>query len=84
MIVAFAQVVSARPNILFFFLDDMRWDAVGYTGNSVITTPNMDSLAAGGTVFENAFTSTAICGPSRACDFMGQHMARHGVVTVQK
>lgn len=79
-----ASTMTAKPNILFFFLDDMRWDAVGFTGNSVITTPNMDFFAAHGTVFENAFTTTSICGPSRACVFTGQHMARHGVITVQK
>jgi len=76
--------VSAQPNVIFFFLDDMRWDVASFTGNSVITTPNMDTLAAQGTVFENAFTTVAICGPSRASVFTGQHMARHGVITVQK
>ncbi len=80
-----APMASAtQPNILFFFLDDMRWDAVSFTGNSVITTPHMDTLAASGTLFENAFTTVAICGPSRACVCTGQHMARHGVITVQK
>ncbi len=75
---------SVRPNFLFFFLDDMRWEAASFTGNSVIATPNMDSIAAHGTIFENAFTTSSICGPSRASVFMGQHMARHGVITVQK
>jgi arylsulfatase A-like enzyme len=70
---------EAAPNILFFFLDDMRWDAAGFTGNKIITTPNMDSLASRGTVFENAFTTTAICMVSRASVFMGQHMQRHGI-----
>ena len=84
VIFAFAPIVSARPNVVFFFLDDMRWDVTSFTGNSIITTPNMDTLAAGGTVFENAFTTVAICGPSRASVFTGQHMARHGVTTVQK
>lgn len=70
---------QGAPNILFFFLDDMRWDAAGFTGNKVITTPNMDTLASQGTVFENAFTTTAICMVSRACVFMGQHMQRHGI-----
>ena len=77
-------IVSGQPNVIFFFLDDMRWDAASFTGNSVITTPHMDTLAAHGTIFENAFTTTAICGPSRACVFSGQHMARHGVTTVQR
>ncbi|UCG49896.1 MAG: sulfatase-like hydrolase/transferase [Phycisphaerales bacterium] len=76
--------VSQRPNFLFFFLDDMRWDAAGFTGNSVVTTPHMDGIADQGTIFENAFTTTSICGPSRASVFMGQHTARHGVTTVQK
>jgi arylsulfatase A-like enzyme len=70
---------GSSPNILFLFLDDMRWDAAGFTGNNVITTPNMDTLAAQGTIFENAFTTTAICMVSRASVFMGQHMARHGI-----
>ncbi len=74
-----ANAQSSRPNILFFFLDDMRWDAASYTGNKVITTPNIDALAAQGTVFENAFSTTAICMVSRASVFMGQHMQRHGI-----
>ncbi|WP_338690499.1 sulfatase-like hydrolase/transferase [Haloferula helveola] len=76
---AFPPETAASPNILFFFLDDMRWDAAGFTGNDVITTPNMDTLAAQGTVFENAFVTTAICMVSRASVFSGQHMARHGI-----
>lgn len=70
---------ASSPNILFLFMDDMRWDAASFTGNDVITTPNMDTLAAQGTVFENAFVTTAICMVSRASVFSGQHMARHGI-----
>jgi arylsulfatase A-like enzyme len=70
---------QATPNILFLFLDDWRWDAAGFAGNKVITTPNMDTLASQGTIFENAFVTTAICMVSRASVFMGQHMARHGI-----
>lgn len=69
----------SRPNLVFLFLDDMRWDAASFTGNQVITTPNMDILASEGTIFENAFATTAICMVSRASVFMGQHMARHGI-----
>lgn len=74
-----AAQAASPPNIVFFFLDDMRWDAAGFTGNKVITTPHMDSLASRGTVFENAFTTTSICMVSRASVFMGQHMERHGI-----
>jgi arylsulfatase A-like enzyme len=76
---AASSAAQSTPNILFFFLDDWRWDAAGFAGNTVITTPNMDTLAAQGTIFENAFVTTAICMVSRASVFMGQHMARHGI-----
>ena len=33
------------PNILFVFTDDQRWDALGYAGNEIIQTPNLDALA---------------------------------------
>ena len=83
-VLAPASLAQGPPNVIFFFLDDMRWDVTSFTGNSIITTPHMDALAAQGTIFERAFTTTAICGPSRACVFSGQHMARHGVTTVQQ
>ena len=78
-----APTASAQgsPNVLFFFLDDMRWDAASFTGSDVITTPNMDTLAAQGTVVENAFTTPAICITSRASVFSGQHMQRHGITS---
>lgn len=31
-----------RPNIVMIFSDDQRYDAVGYTGNEAIQTPNLD------------------------------------------
>ncbi|MCH7228115.1 sulfatase-like hydrolase/transferase [Haloferula sp. A504] len=80
-LLCFAPQARAQgaPNVLFFFLDDMRWDAAGFAGNNVVTTPNMDTLAAQGTIFENAYTTTAICMVSRASVFTGQHMQRHGI-----
>lgn len=81
LLAALQGTVHAQPppNILFLFMDDMRWDAASYAGNTVITTPHLDTLAAQGTLFENAFVTTAICMVSRASVFMGQHMARHGI-----
>lgn len=60
----------ARPNVLFFFTDDQRFDTIRALGNSEIATPNIDSLVERGTAFTNAYimggTSNAICMPSRA------------------
>lgn len=36
---------TCKPNIIFILTDDHRWDALGYTGNKIIRTPEMDKLA---------------------------------------
>ncbi len=68
------------PNILFIFTDDQRWDALGYAGNEIIQTPNLDALAAQGTYFNNAFVTTAICCVSRASVLTGQYARNSGVM----
>jgi arylsulfatase A-like enzyme len=59
-----------RPNVLFFFTDDQRYDTIAALGNPHIKTPNMDALVARGTCFTHAHipggTSGAVCMPSRA------------------
>ena len=42
------------PNIIFILTDDQRWDALGYAGNDIIQTPQMDLLAREGLYFPNA------------------------------
>ena len=70
---------NKRPNIIFLLTDDQRWDAMGAMGNKIIKTPNMDRLAREGTLFTNAFVTTAICCTSRASIFTGQWARRHGI-----
>lgn len=77
LLAAFAA--SARPNLLFIFTDDQRWDTLGAAGNPVIHTPHLDRLAHGGTRFANAFVTTSICAVSRASIFSGQYARRHGI-----
>ena len=45
-----------RPNILFYFTDQQRWDTAGCYGQPLEVTPNLDELAKEGVVFEEAFT----------------------------
>lgn len=63
-------MADQKPNILFFFTDDQRFDTIQALGNSEIQTPTMDRLVAEGTTFTHAHipggTSGAICMPSRA------------------
>jgi arylsulfatase A-like enzyme len=74
-----AAVTSSRPNLLFILADDLRWDAVGFMGNRVVQTPNLDRLAKRGTIFRNAFVTTSICCVSRASILAGQAERRHGI-----
>ncbi len=74
-----------RPNILFVFTDDQRFDTISALGNSEIETPNIDRLVASGTTFTRAHimggTSGAVCMPSRAMMLTGRtlfHIERQG------
>lgn len=65
-----AEVRSpARPNVVFIFLDDMRWDSIAALGNPVAITPNLDALVRRGLSFNNAYclggNVPAVCIPSR-------------------
>ena len=61
---------NQKPNILFFFTDDQRFDTIRALGNTDVQTPTLDQLVAQGTTFTHAHipggTSGAICMPSRA------------------
>jgi arylsulfatase A-like enzyme len=69
----------ASPNLLFVLADDLRWDALGFMGNRVVQTPNLDRLAKRATIFRNAFVTTSICCVSRASIMAGQAERRHGI-----
>ncbi len=69
---------SSPPNILFFLIDDQRSNTLGCAGHPLLQTPNIDSLAAHGCRFENAFVTTSICAASRASIFTGLHERTHG------
>lgn len=66
-----------RPNIIFILTDDQRWDVLGYAGNKIIQTPEMDKLATEGVYFRNAIVTTPICAASRASIFSGMYERTH-------
>ncbi len=62
-----------RPNFLIILVDDMRWDCLKSTGNLVVQTPTLDSLAASGTYFDRFYIPTPLCSPSRATILTGNY-----------
>ncbi|WP_298946175.1 sulfatase-like hydrolase/transferase [uncultured Polaribacter sp.] len=66
------QGQEKKPNIIFIFSDDQRFNSLSMTGDSVTETPNIDLLAKEGVFFNNAYMTSPICGPSRANIFTGQ------------
>jgi len=68
----------ARPNIIFFFTDQQRWDSMGLHGNPLDLTPNLDRLAREGTFLKNMFSCQPVCGPARSCLQSGMFATRTG------
>ena len=60
------QPTPERPNILFIYTDDQSTWSIGAYGQKERLTPNLDKLAGQGMLFQNAFTTTPVCSPSRA------------------
>jgi arylsulfatase A-like enzyme len=80
---------EARPNFLFVYADDQRYDQVGVVQREQgdkgrypwFDTPNMDKLAESGVRFRNAFASSSLCAPSRAAFLTGRYNHENGVAS---
>lgn len=72
-----AKEEHKKPNIIFILTDDQRWDALGYAGNPLAYTPEMDKLAKEGVFFKNAIVTTPICAASRASIISGLQERTH-------
>ncbi|MBZ0297377.1 MAG: sulfatase-like hydrolase/transferase, partial [Anaerolineae bacterium] len=59
------------PNILLILCDELRADALGFMGNPIIQTPNIDRLAQAGTAFTQCIITQPTCTPSRASILTG-------------
>ena len=66
-----AQVPLQKHNILFIAVDDLKPE-LGCYGNKLIKTPNIDRIAARGTVFMQNYCQQAVSGPTRASLMTGK------------
>lgn len=67
----------ARPNIVWFVVDDMSPHFSCY-GETAIQTPNVDRLASEGTRFKHAFITAPVCSPSRSAMITGMYQTTIG------
>ncbi|MFW6309402.1 MAG: sulfatase-like hydrolase/transferase [bacterium] len=70
--------MNKKPNVIFIFSDQQRWDTMGCYGQELDVTPNLDRMAKEGVLFENAFTCQPVCGPARACLQTGKYATEIG------
>jgi arylsulfatase A-like enzyme len=61
-----------RPNILIIMTDQQAFSSLGYSGNSIIKTPNLDRLAGNGVYFSHAVTPCPVSVPARTSMLTGR------------
>ncbi|MDF1738076.1 MAG: sulfatase-like hydrolase/transferase [Verrucomicrobiales bacterium] len=72
------EAQQEKPNVVILLADDLGYEDVGCYGGPV-KTPTIDTLAAGGTRFQQFYSGCAVCSPSRATLITGRHHIRTGV-----
>lgn len=65
--------VKQRPNLVFILADDLGYGDVGFNGQKLIKTPNIDRLAKEGMRFDQLYAGSSVCAPSRSALMSGLH-----------
>jgi arylsulfatase A-like enzyme len=79
-LVSGAAAQPPRPNVIFFFDDQLRAQAVGYNGGTNVATPNIDRLASQGVTFTNGLSTCPLCTPYRGMVLTGRYPTHTGLV----
>jgi arylsulfatase A-like enzyme len=72
--------MSNQPNLIFLMPDQLRPDFLGCYGADFVHTPNIDALAAAGTRYTRAYSTSPVCVPARASLLTGMGSLRTGVL----
>lgn len=67
-------------NLLLVLADDLSCGDLSCYGARNVRTPNIDALAARGTLFERAYTCVGACQPSRSSLYTGLYPTGHGAL----
>jgi arylsulfatase A-like enzyme len=68
-----------KYNVINIICDQLPYYALGCYGHRQVKTPNIDSLAQKGVLFENAFSQSPVCVPARASQLTGLYPSNHGL-----
>jgi arylsulfatase A-like enzyme len=77
-LLATQAAMAARPNVVVILADDQGWGDLSVHGNTNLSTPNIDSLARDGALFDRFFVCP-VCSPTRAEFLTGRYHPRGGV-----
>jgi len=77
--IVFCLATGARANIILFTIDSCRVDRFGCYGYDGDTTPNIDRWSRSGTVFTQAYSTSAWTAPGLASIMTGLYPAAHGI-----
>lgn len=72
-------IISKKPNFIIIYCDDLGYGDLGCYGSEHIKTPHLDQLANEGVKFENWYSNSPVCSPSRAALLTGQYPAKTGI-----
>ena len=72
--------MTQPANVLFITADQWRADCLSRLGHPCLKTPNLDRLAARGTLFKAHYTQATPCGPGRASLYTGLYLHNHRCV----
>jgi arylsulfatase A-like enzyme len=72
---------ETQPNVLVFYVDDLRAE-LGCYGSETAITPNIDKLAEDGILFNKAYVQQAICAPSRMSTLTGLRPETLGIYSI--
>ena len=74
-----ASAATKIRNVVLVVSDDLKASVLGFYGDKICNTPNIDRLAREGMVFERAYCQGTVCGPSRASFMRGRHVGRRSI-----
>lgn len=69
-----------RPNVIFVFSDEHRYQSMAHTEMPAMKTPTMDRMAAGGFSFSQCVSNYPVCSPYRAIVMTGKWPYQTGII----